>query len=224
MLAHFLGVAFFWSFFGAVSGAVAPAAASGAGFTATGFTLIRVLASIQMKPSSVLFAAAIALNEIAAIAARTRRKSPIELIPQAACHRSCCYRRGRRDERTRRMILSGQSGALLWLPGMRFAAMVGMKTTIITLSIALALGTLAACDRNANPKQSSATPSPSAPASTGSSAAPTTPANAGTPSAAEKADGANPTQGQVDPKEPAQHKDFEQKGDSAGPKSPASPK
>jgi hypothetical protein len=101
-----------------------------------------------------------------------------------------------------------------------------MKTTLMTVAIALALGTLAACDRNDNPTQrsSSATPAPSAPAGSGSSATPSTPANTGTPSQGEKAAGSNPTQGQVDPKEPAQHKDFEQKGDGAGPKNPGSPK
>jgi hypothetical protein len=101
-----------------------------------------------------------------------------------------------------------------------------MKTPILTLVVALALGTLAACDRNDNPTQrsSSATPSPSAPAGTGSSSQPNTPANVGAPSQTEKAQGGNPVQGQVDPKDPAQHKDFEQKGDSAGPKNPGSPK
>jgi hypothetical protein len=101
-----------------------------------------------------------------------------------------------------------------------------MKTPILTVVVALALGTLAACDRGDNPTQrsSSATPSPSAPAGTGSSAQSNTPANAGAPSQSEKAAGANPTQGQVDPKEAAQHKDFEQKGDGAGPKNPGSPK
>jgi hypothetical protein len=101
-----------------------------------------------------------------------------------------------------------------------------MKTTLLTVAIALALGTLAACDRNDNPtsRTGSATPSPSAPAGTGSSNTPSTPANTGAPSQAEKKEGSNPTQGQVDPKEPAQHKDFEQKGDGAGPKNPGSPK
>ena len=98
---------------------------------------------------------------------------------------------------------------------MRFAASVGMKTTILTVSIALALGTLAACDRDANPKTSTAAPSPSAPASTGSSASPTQPA----PSSSAKSDGTQPpAQGQVDAKQPEQKKDFQQKGDGAGPK------
>ena len=95
-----------------------------------------------------------------------------------------------------------------------------MKTPILTLVIAVALGTLAACDRNPNPtpRTSSATPAPSAPAGTGSSNTPSTPANVGTPSQTEKKEGSNPVQGQVDPKQPEQHKDFQQKGAGAGPK------
>ena len=92
-----------------------------------------------------------------------------------------------------------------------------MKTTLITLATALALG-LAGCDRNPAPKASQTPNSPSS-STAGSSAAPsapqsntpTTPANAGTPSQAEKREGAVPQQGQVDPKEPAQRKDFQQK-------------
>ncbi|HEX6154593.1 MAG TPA: hypothetical protein VFZ54_01120 [Burkholderiales bacterium] len=90
-----------------------------------------------------------------------------------------------------------------------------MKTTLVSVSIALALGTLAACDRNPNPTQSPATP-PANTAGTGSSAAtPSTPANAGV----EKKDGGQPpVQGQVDAKQAPQQKDFQQKGDGAGPK------
>ena len=95
-----------------------------------------------------------------------------------------------------------------------------MKTTILAIATALALGFLAGCDRNPQ-SRTTATP-PAAPAgsgaSTGQSSTPTTPANAGTPNSAEKKDGANPVQGQVDPKQPAQHKDFRQPGDGAGPK------
>ena len=103
---------------------------------------------------------------------------------------------------------------------MRFAALTRMKTTLISLSIALALGTLAACDRNANtPKQTGATPpsssTPSAPAGSGSSATPAQPA----PSSSAKSDGTQPpAQGQVDAKQPEQQKDFQHKGDGAGPK------
>ena len=88
-----------------------------------------------------------------------------------------------------------------------------MKTTLVTLATALALG-LAGCDRNPEPKAQ-----PTSPAGAGTTAAPTTPqattpstpANAGTPSQAEKQEGRNPVQGQVDPKQPAQQKDFQQK-------------
>jgi len=97
-----------------------------------------------------------------------------------------------------------------------------MKTTILTLATALALGVVAGCDRTPDQRANQTPPSPAA----GSSAAPavpqsntpTTPANAGTPSTAEKAEGRNPVQGQVDPKQPEQHKDFKQSGDGAGPK------
>lgn len=92
-----------------------------------------------------------------------------------------------------------------------------MKTTLVSLTVALALGTLAACDRNPNPSQSKTT-TPPAGAGSSSATTPNTPANAGTPSQAEKKDGSNPVQGQVDPKQGVQHKDFQQKGDGAGPK------
>jgi hypothetical protein len=39
------------------------------------------------------------------------------------------------------------------------------------------------------------------------------------PTTAEKREGANPQQGQVDPKHADQHRDFQQSGDQAGPKS-----
>lgn len=92
-----------------------------------------------------------------------------------------------------------------------------MKTTILTIATALALGLFAGCDRNPQ-SRTTATP-PAAPAGSGATGAQSnTPANAGTPSAAEKKDGANPVQGQVDPKQPAQNKDFRQPGDGAGPK------
>jgi len=81
-----------------------------------------------------------------------------------------------------------------------------MKITTAAV-LALSLAFLSACDRGQ--------PRPATSGASGSSAAPqpqtTTPANAGTPSATEKKDGANPVQGQVDPKEPAQHKDFQRK-------------
>jgi uncharacterized lipoprotein len=92
-----------------------------------------------------------------------------------------------------------------------------MKTTLITLVTALALGSLAACDRNHNAAQR--------PAGTGSTAAPTTPqsntpstpANIGAPSQAEK-NSQPPVQGREDVRQPEQRRDFEHKGDGAGPK------
>jgi hypothetical protein len=94
-----------------------------------------------------------------------------------------------------------------------------MKTTLVSLAVALALGTLAACDRTSTPPQPKTTPPA---AGTGSSSAatstPNTPANVGTPTQAEKKESTNPQQGQVDPKQDAQRKDFQQKGDAAGPK------
>ena len=92
-----------------------------------------------------------------------------------------------------------------------------MKTTLVSLAVALALGALAGCDRNPSPSQSKTTPPPAG-AGSSSATTPTTPANVGTPSQAEKKEGSNPQQGQVDPKQGAQQKDFQQKGDGAGPK------
>jgi uncharacterized lipoprotein len=101
-----------------------------------------------------------------------------------------------------------------------------MKTTLLVASVALALGTLAACDRNSTPQQrpqtsapSNTAPSstaPSSPAGTGSSATttPSAPANAGSGK-----EGAHPpVQGREDVRQPEQQKDFQQKGDGAGPK------
>lgn len=98
-----------------------------------------------------------------------------------------------------------------------------MKRTTLAILIGLGMAALAGCDRTPDQRSSQTPPSPSAGAGTGSSAVPqsntpTTPANVGTPSTAEKAEGRNPVQGQVDPKQPAQQKDFKQSGDGAGPK------
>lgn len=94
-----------------------------------------------------------------------------------------------------------------------------MKTTTLLITTAFALGALAGCDRKAPEQRIPATP-PSSQAGTGATSTPSTPANIGQPqSQAEKKDGANPTQGQVDPKEGAQHRDFRHQGDGAGPTS-----
>lgn len=91
-----------------------------------------------------------------------------------------------------------------------------MKTTTLFIATAFALGALAGCDSKAPEQRTPATP-PSSQAGTGASTQ-NTPANLGQPSQAEKSEGANPTQGQVDPKQTEQQKDFQQKGDGAGPK------
>jgi hypothetical protein len=99
-----------------------------------------------------------------------------------------------------------------------------MKPTLLVVSVALALGALAACDRNPNPQQRPATtpPSSTAPSSTAPSSTAGTGSSANTTSSTSstaKSDGAHPpAQGQVDAKQPEQQKDFQQKGDSAGPK------
>jgi hypothetical protein len=97
-----------------------------------------------------------------------------------------------------------------------------MRLQLIVIAAAAAL---AACDRpqdkspaspGASPGPSSGTTAPAPQANT-----PTTPANIGQPkSQEEKKEGANPVQGQVDPKFSEQHRDFKQKGDAAGPTSP----
>jgi len=104
-----------------------------------------------------------------------------------------------------------------------------------SLMIVAALGLAAGCDRAPTPdaKQSSA-PASSAPSST--SSAPTSPpgtaqsstggtgvtssATPGSPTQAQQQEGANPQQGQVDPKDKDQRKDFQQSGDAKGPASP----
>jgi len=99
-----------------------------------------------------------------------------------------------------------------------------MKTTLITLAIAAALGTLAGCDRNTEQRSpTTASPAPAPQAGAGASSpreatTPSTPANTGKPSPGEKAEGSNPTQQQVDPKEREQQRDFKMNGDGAGPK------
>lgn len=92
-----------------------------------------------------------------------------------------------------------------------------MKFWTLALAAALAAGA-AGCDRRETPAPSPKTDSVSqaTPAAAGST---TTPANAGNPTTAEKNEGANPTQGQVDPKQADQHRDFQNNNDGAGPRS-----
>jgi hypothetical protein len=93
-----------------------------------------------------------------------------------------------------------------------------MRSQILVLAAALALaagcnkgpdqGKPAAADK-APPQSQVNTPSTPATASGGASA-----------SQEEKKEGANPVQGQVDPKDSNQRRDFQQRGDGAGPKGP----
>lgn len=87
-----------------------------------------------------------------------------------------------------------------------------MRTGMITLVMAMAASTVmsAACDR----QEQKVIVAPEAPKTEfnpnlGSSSAPQVAMSPAT--AAEQKDGAMPTQGQVDPKEPPQRKDFEQR-------------
>ena len=100
-----------------------------------------------------------------------------------------------------------------------------------TLVFLTALAALTACDRQSNnPPAGTGTTTPPSSAAPSSSGAGQTVSPAGTaaPSSAEKKQGANPVQGQVDPKQPEQHRDFQQKGDGQGPRSaettPSAPK
>jgi hypothetical protein len=96
-----------------------------------------------------------------------------------------------------------------------------MKPKLLTLSLAAALA-LSACGRDEAKDARSASGGSSAAAPVRPQAATkTTPADIGAPqSMAEKREGANPTQQQVDPKERVQHRDFRHPGDAAGPRSP----
>jgi hypothetical protein len=89
---------------------------------------------------------------------------------------------------------------------------------LLTLALAISLAALYGCERKATQPPSPKTDSPSS-APQSNLQTPSTPANAGTPTASEKKDGSNPVQGEVDPKSGAQQRDFQQRGDGAGPKS-----
>ena len=89
-----------------------------------------------------------------------------------------------------------------------------------------ALALVAGCDKpssnNPSPSTGASAPPPqtSAPSAPQSNT-PSTPANIGSArSPEEKKEGANPVQGQVDPKQAEQHRDFQQRGDGKGPRSP----
>jgi len=90
-----------------------------------------------------------------------------------------------------------------------------MRLHVSVIAVALALA--AGCDRGAErSKPSTQSPPPASAAPSQPQAnIPTTPAPASAGSTVEK----NTHQGQVDPKHTDQHRDFQQKGDAAGPQS-----
>jgi hypothetical protein len=84
-----------------------------------------------------------------------------------------------------------------------------MRCEAITLVLAMAVGTVltAACDQPEQPPTA-----PRAPAQANPNVDPSVPKVAlGAPTAEEQKEGATPVQGEVDPKEPAQVREFEQK-------------
>ena len=88
-----------------------------------------------------------------------------------------------------------------------------MKPLIAALA---AVALLAACDRTPQPRtEPSAGSGPS-----GVTQPPRPQTSPSAPTSEQKAEGRNPVQGQVDPKQSEQHKDFQMRGDSAGPTSP----
>jgi hypothetical protein len=88
----------------------------------------------------------------------------------------------------------------------------------LTLGLAVMLALAAGCDRRPTTPPSPKTDSVSQTNQAGAGST-TTPANTGNATSSEKKEGANPTQGQVDPKHADQHRDFQNSGDAAGPKS-----
>jgi hypothetical protein len=93
------------------------------------------------------------------------------------------------------------------------------KCMRLPILVFAALVLVAGCDKG--PDSSNATAGANTPPQQPQASTPSTPANAGQPgSHGEKKEGANPVQGQVDPKQAEQHRDFQQKGDGAGPTGP----
>ena len=89
---------------------------------------------------------------------------------------------------------------------------------LLALGVAISLAALAGCERRPTTPPSPKTDSVSQAQQAGAGST-MTPANAGNPTSAEKKQGGNPVQGQVDPKHADQHRDFQNSGDAAGPKS-----
>lgn len=94
-----------------------------------------------------------------------------------------------------------------------------MRINAFTCAIALALcaSLVASCGKDADRDMSKDISRASPPPQPTTTVPAHTPANAGQPSAAEKRDGSNPQQGQVDPKQPEQTRDFQRPGEQTGP-------
>ena len=82
---------------------------------------------------------------------------------------------------------------------------------LLALGVAVSLAAAAGCDRRPTTPPSPKTDSVSQAQQAGAGST-TTPANTGIPTNREKKDGANPVQGQVDPKHADQQRDFPQRG------------
>ena len=89
---------------------------------------------------------------------------------------------------------------------------------LLTLAVAISLALLGGCDRKPTQPPSPKTDGQSSAAGATVQSS-TTAADTEKATTAERKDGSNPVQGQVDPKEGVQHRDFQQRGDGAGPKS-----
>ena len=93
-----------------------------------------------------------------------------------------------------------------------------MKTNLLTLAAVLALSA-AGCDTNTQTKTQTQPQAGAGASAPRESSTPTTPANLPPPqSQAEKREGSNPVQQQVDPKQDEQQRDFRMKGEAAGPR------
>jgi hypothetical protein len=89
---------------------------------------------------------------------------------------------------------------------------------MLTAALVLSLTALAACDRprtDPQPKTGAASGATSEQGPKREAAMPSNPANAGVPTPGEKREGSNPVQGQVDPKQPDQQRDFKQGGNTS---------
>src|SRR5690242_4133554 len=113
--------------------------------------------------------------------------------------------------------------AVCRLPGTIRRQEKPMRLLTLAAAVSLAAGLAAGCDRNAPNRtpapKTSAAPSGSPSSSAGASAPVRSSVNNGSGNGEDNRNGSNPVQGQVDPNHAEQHRDFQQSGDAAGPKS-----